>query len=99
MTTTQQLIVKAEDRMSKIAGAAWNPSVLAEIIESGILPEGVVIREQVGFGKIVIEGNEMVHYKDGQIVKRHPMNDVLREGALIEYACNCARIGRSMGNF
>lgn len=99
MTTTQQLIATAETRLRKMLGASYNPHILAEKIEAGIIPEDTVIREQAGFGKVVVEGDEMVHYKDGQIIKRHPMNDILREGALIQYAIDCARNGTSMGSF
>lgn len=83
----ESLIARVKAHIESKPGYSYTPSVMEEVVRAGVVPDGTVIRETPGADKLVVEGGEIVQRgKDGNVMKRVPMDDRMREAALAKYA-------------
>lgn len=90
---TEQMIAQATAIIENQPGYSYNPAKLAEIINNGEIPENVCLCSVQGQG-FYREGDEIIAKRDGQEVKRTPLDDSARQQVLVMYAAHAAKTSR-----
>ena len=90
---TEQMIAQAEAIIKSQPGYSYNPAKLAEIISAGEIPEDVCLCSMSG-QNFYREGDEIVAKRDGQEIKRTPLDDSARQQVLVMYAAHAAKTSR-----
>ena len=83
--TKQKMIEVIKQDIESASGYRYNSVKLAEIINAGIVPDGTVIALD-NESKIVLEGNEIVAYENGEENNRMAYEGEMADRLLMMYA-------------
>lgn len=90
---TEQMIAQAKAIIESQPGYSYNPTKLAEIIESNEIPENICLCSMSG-QNFYREGSDLVAKRDGQEVKRTPLDTNTHQQVLVMYAAHAAKTAR-----
>ena len=90
---TEQMIAQAESIIKSQPGYSYNPAKLAEIINNGEIPEAACLCSMQG-QDFYREGDEIIAKRDGQEIKRTPLDANTHQQVLVMYAAHAAKTAR-----